>query len=205
MGDSHDRSLYVSTLSRLAGQDAAATSQGAGIHTHERHVGGIYILQEYEMYLDNLYTRAKYLLDPPYVPFQGNNQNLDYLEKVDTVIFDFRAWAAAGFNHGAMWTTQGHIDHITAIFWALAEVRHRRRKLFKETGYGYPDLIIIWVGSVPWPDKYMPDMRTNTRLQYWDDLANTEIEKINRHYQDEGGMIDHLNVYVNFPLSESSA
>lgn len=196
VGDSHDRFLYVSTLARIAGH--AAADDITGWDTHEKQVGSVSIRQEFESFLQNLYSRAKYLLDPAYVPFQGNSQGLDYLEKVDTMVFDFGAWAAAGFGVGVMWNTHQYIEYISTVLWALAEVRHLRKKLFKETGYGYPDLTIVWMGSAPWPDKNLVDMRTNTRLQYWDDLVNAEIEKINRHYENEGGMIDHLNIYDKF-------
>ena len=62
------------------------------------------------------------------------------------------------------------------------------------------------MGMVAWPDiRTTPDMRTNIRLQYWDDLINVEIDKINEHYKDQGGMIDHLDSFAMFlPLRKLS-
>ncbi|KAG0247544.1 hypothetical protein BG011_001321 [Mortierella polycephala] len=38
-------------------------------------------------------------------------------------------------------------------------------------------------------------MRTNPRLKYWDLLVDQEIEAINEHYSEQGGMIDRLGVF----------
>ena len=62
----------------------------------------------------------------------------------------------------------------------MGQIKQDRRAYFKKTGMGFDDLTIIWMGTIPWPDlRDSADMRTNNRLQYWDDLINKEIEAKN--------------------------
>ncbi|GJJ75186.1 hypothetical protein EMPS_07544 [Entomortierella parvispora] len=105
-----------------------------------------------------------------------------------------------------MWTSTEYVEYMKNATWSLAEVRYQHQQYYKKTVFGYDDLILLWMGNVPWPDQRLtPDMRTNNCLQYWEDMLNAEIEKINEHYKEQGGMIDRLDSFRKYwPFQKTS-
>ncbi|KAG0206899.1 hypothetical protein BGX28_001768 [Mortierella sp. GBA30] len=195
VGDSHIRVLYDGLVSRLQGVDGNL-HRTKTYKTRYAQIGGVYIRQEFDQWLLYLNVRIRHVLAQG-----GQEQQLFYndyhlLETFDTLVFDFGAWAAAGFGIGPLWTSDLMFGYIKKILWSIAQVRYERQIRYKMTGKGYPDLRIVWMGMVPWPDaKAVLDMRTNTRLKYWDLLIDSEIDKVNAHYSQWGGMIDRLGAF----------
>ncbi|KAG0289509.1 hypothetical protein BGZ98_003804 [Dissophora globulifera] len=198
-GDSHIRVLLSGVKNRMQGTDGDLANFKT-YNTHVEQMGGVVIRQDFDQWIQGLQAKIKYMRDPSsYTPFSHHPEELDLLERFDTVVIDFGAWAAAGYNIGPLFTSVQYSEVMKELLWGLAEIRDQRRQYFKKTGFGYGDLSVLWMGTIPWPDtRLTPDMRTNTRLQYWDDLVNAEIGRINDHYRDQGGMIDTLDAFTKF-------
>ncbi|KAG0039481.1 hypothetical protein BGZ83_002794, partial [Gryganskiella cystojenkinii] len=197
-GDSHVRQLLVEVLQRLGTKDAPGeiiySKKG---FTHKVNFGGASVLQHYDVWIEEFQKTLESMLDPSYEPFKTSDQDVpdDSLERFDTLVLDFGAWASSGFPLVTTWVTDRFVTYIRKLLWDLASLRDQRRKRFQQTGFGHKDLSIIWMSQTPWPDtRPDPDMRSNPRLQYWDDLTNLLIADVNNHYQDQGGMIDVLDV-----------
>ncbi|KAG0041098.1 hypothetical protein BGZ83_002361 [Gryganskiella cystojenkinii] len=198
-GDSHVRQLLTGLMNRFHG-DTGDLADFQGWSTHIEQLGGVHIQQDFDQWGQDLQGKLRYMRDPSYVPFMTQPRHpLAILEEFDTILIEFGAWHAAGFKVGTMFKTVEFLEFTKEILWNLAHVRQERQAYFKRTGFGYDDLKIFWMGGIPWPDtREESDMRTNTRLQYWDDLVNAEIGAINEHYRDQGGMIDTLDAFSKF-------
>ncbi|KAG0042109.1 hypothetical protein BGZ83_000885 [Gryganskiella cystojenkinii] len=201
VGDSHIRNLLAGLSKRVRGIDGDL-QVFKDWSTHTEQLGGVVIRQDFDQWFALNNFRIQYMLGDDYIPFSPNYEKsedeLDLLERYDTIVVDFGAWFAAGYGVGRMRTAVEFLDFFKKVFWGLAKIRAQRQDYFKETGLGYKDLSIIWMGNIPWPDmprSWSADMRSNTRFQYWDDLTMLEIAKINEHYKDRGGMIDQLDAF----------
>ncbi|KAG0041886.1 hypothetical protein BGZ83_001195 [Gryganskiella cystojenkinii] len=201
-GDAHLRQLLVEVLIRLGTKDAPGeVISSEHVSTHNVKFGGVSVLQHYDVWIEEFPKMLLSMLDPSYDPFKESNQDIpvDSLERFDTLVLNFGAWASSGFNLGTLWVTDRFVTYMRKLLWDLGSLRDQRRKRFQQTGFGHKDLSIIWMSQVPWPDMSPdPDMRSNPRLQYWDDLTNLLIAEVNNHYQDQGGMIDVLDVIPKY-------
>ncbi|KAG0056803.1 hypothetical protein BGZ83_003421 [Gryganskiella cystojenkinii] len=201
-GDSHIRQLLVEVLQRLGAKDAPGeiTYSKKGF-THKVNFGGVSALQHYDVWIEEFQKTLESMLDPSYDPFKNSDQDVpdDSLERFDTLVLDYGAWASSGFPLVTTWVSERFVTYMRKLLWDLASLRDQRRKRFQQSGFGHKDLSIIWMSQTPWPDmRPEPDMRSNSRLQYWDDLTNLEIAEVNNHYQDQGGMIDVLDVIPKY-------
>ncbi|KAG0048564.1 hypothetical protein BGZ83_006472 [Gryganskiella cystojenkinii] len=195
-GDSHLRLLLSAVQLRFLG-DRSDTADFQGSEPHTAQLGGIFIQQDYDQWLQRVVPTAKYMTDPGYVPFSFDPNGSAMLEKYDTLVLDHGAWNAAAFGAGPLWETVRYVDFMREVLSNLAQIKQDRRAFFKKTGLGFDDLNILWVGQTPSGDiiNNNPDMRSNPRLQYWDDLISQEIAVINDKYKEMGGAINHLDVY----------
>ncbi|KAF9946252.1 hypothetical protein BGZ72_000502 [Mortierella alpina] len=193
VGDSHIRELFIAFTNRLRETDTPLTLHDWGTHTEQ--VEGVHIRQDFDQWLTHLQHKIRHTLGEPLNAEPDPTEELSLLEKFDSIILDFGAWPAAGFGIGPLWTSDHLVRYMRETLWDLAKVRHLRQEHYKQTGEGYRDLRIVWMGMVPWPETNHPDMRTNPRLKYWETLVNREIDVINNYYKGQGGMIDHLGAF----------
>ncbi|KAF9083277.1 hypothetical protein BGX27_004197, partial [Mortierella sp. AM989] len=201
-GDSHIRMLLTALVLHLSG-DSGLSDPFVGWDSHHKDIDGIHMKQEFDKWAVGLNYRIRHVIGKEQLPGQKQLEPAIYdgldpytYDSFDTILLDFGAWAAAGFDIAALWTTDKFIAFISELMWDLAKARHMRQEHYKKTGEGFSDLRIIWLGQVPWPDtRKEPDMRTNSRLRYWEILTNDEIRKVNEYYSNQGGMIDHLNYF----------
>ncbi|KAG0004906.1 hypothetical protein BGZ79_007694 [Entomortierella chlamydospora] len=193
-GDSHIRQLFMDFVYRLQGAPSDFVGfEGWGTHTAD--IQAVKMRQDFDQWFQVIEKRIQYMLGDTSIP-RTEGDEIDLMEKYDTVILDHGAWRACGFEIGPLWTSDQFAAFMPKFFWGLAEIRQKRRERYKKTGEGFSDFRVIWMGQVPWPDtRLTPDMRTNPRLKYWDFLINEEIDRINEHYKEQGGMIDRLNVF----------
>ncbi|KAF9357612.1 hypothetical protein BGX26_003403 [Mortierella sp. AD094] len=203
-GDSHVRQLFMDFVYRVQG----ARSDFAGYEgwgTHYGDVQEVKMRQDFDQWFLSIQKRIPYMLGDTSVP-RTENDEIDLMEQFDTVFLDHGAWAASGYEVAPLWTSDHFAAFMRDIFWGLAKIREKRREHYKKTGEGFSDFRIIWMGQVPWPDtRPTPDMRTNPRLKYWDFMINEEIDRINEHYKEQGGMIDRLNTFPKiFPFRQLS-
>ncbi|KAF9083231.1 hypothetical protein BGX27_004219, partial [Mortierella sp. AM989] len=204
VGDSHVRQLFTGIVFRLLG-DSSNLEPFGGWGVHHKTIGNVQMRQDFDSWAVGINYRIRHMIGKEQLPGQKQldlaiYEDLDpYIyDNFDTIILDFGAWAAAAaeFDIAAFWTTDKFIAFISELLWDLAKARHMRQEHYKKTGEGFSDLRIIWLGQVPWPDtKKERDMRTNSRLRYWETLTNDEIRKVNEFYSNQGGMIDHLNYF----------
>ncbi|KAG0041293.1 hypothetical protein BGZ83_002039 [Gryganskiella cystojenkinii] len=197
-GDSHVRQLLTGLSNRFHG-DSGEIADFKGWTTHTEQLSGIFIRQDFDQWFEGMHAKTRYMVDPNYVPFSYDPEIMALIEQFDTVVVEFGSWPASGFGVGPMWDTVKYMDFLREILWNLGQMKKDRRAYFKKTGFGFDDLTILWMGSIPWPDiRTSADMRTNIRIQYWDDLINSEIDAINEKYKDMGGAIDNLDAYSKF-------